>query len=129
MSAVIRSGGGLGRAALVLVVAALCGCASSPPSAAPTAPAAAHPAAPAAKAAQAPPTSLEVARHAGYQQRQINGKTMYCKEVSQSGSRLQRETVCLTDEELKAQEALGAHEASKMQRTLPREITRAGPGG
>jgi hypothetical protein len=98
----------------MLILAGLCGCATSSPPA--PQPLSTH-AAPAATEAQAPPTTLELARRGGYTARQVNGKTLYCKTVSASGSRLQRETVCVTDEELKAAQAFGTHEASKMQRT------------
>lgn len=107
----------------IVVLAALAGCASEQPQLVAARPASdATKAAPAAATATAPEaaapeTALEKARRAGYTARQVKGKTVWCRDELASGSRLQRKTVCVTDEQLQAEQAIAPHEASKMQRT------------
>lgn len=110
---------------VVLSVAFLSACASTPssptaPAAAPApvaspapAPAAAAPSAPAAKAA-ATPSNQPKAPH-GYKLQQRDGQTYYCKRAKVLGSNIER-TVCMTPEEYKQSEAAAAEQREDMRR-------------
>ena len=99
--------------AIAATVAALAGCASSPPqkpvASNPSAPAAAAPAAQAAAAAPAQQPELTgpidgqklvALEHAGYTLVNKNGQTLYCEINAKTGTRIARDPVCLTEAQL-----------------------------
>jgi hypothetical protein len=84
-------------AALCLLAA---GCAASPEAPEPTAVLAQAEPEKAAAAANDPVDTVQEARKAGYRIVNEGGKTLYCREQKKTGSRLRKETICLTEEEL-----------------------------
>lgn len=88
----------------------------------------AAPAAPVAAAAAAPATAtppasskgmtVQQAQKAGYKIVNENGKTVYCRDQLKTGSRLRKETICLTAEELEAAREASRRNMDQMQRAI-----------
>ena len=75
-------------------------------------------------AAETPPASskgmtVQQAQKAGYKIVSENGKTVYCREQLKTGSRLRKETICLTAEELEAAREASRRNMDQMQRAIP----------
>ncbi len=92
----------------VVAALALCGCATKAPP-------------PATSAATDVPeaTTLEEARKLGYKLVDDSGRTLYCKEWPKLGSRIQKERVCLTEEEFTEARSQQQRTFEKMKRSGP----------
>jgi hypothetical protein len=81
----------------LVVAIALAGCASTPqPKVAPASPLA-------PLAAVDGTTRAVTAEFPGYRKVEKNGATMYCRNETSSGSRLNQQTVCMTEQQLRQQ--------------------------
>ena len=76
--------------------------------------------------------TLEKVRRLGYRIVDKNGETVYCHDSSATGTRLRKETVCLTQEQWDNVSRNSAREVEKMQRNTfpcPSGAKQGGCGG
>jgi hypothetical protein len=85
------------------------GCASSAPKEEP----------PAAKEVPIDSTNIVEAQQAGYKVVNKDGKTLYCKRNLKTGTRLNRETMCLSEEEWRNVRDASQASVEAMRRTTP----------
>lgn len=107
----------------VAVLVAIAGCASQPAPVTP-APVASAPAtaAPVAEAVPKDPNqhiTLGEARRLGYTIVNEKGKTVYCRDQTETGSHARKETICLTEDELIAAREASKRNLDQMQRITP----------
>jgi hypothetical protein len=88
------------------------------PAAAPAATAEPAPAVAAPKPA-AKEMTLDEARKAGYKIVNENGKTVYCRDQMKTGSRVRRDTICMTAQEIEAAREASQRNLDQMQRAIP----------
>ena len=112
------------RELLIPVLALVAGCAAQPASQAPPGTTLAATELPAA-------TSLDEARKLGYRIVSEDGRTLYCRDSRDIGSRIKKQTTCLTEEEMLAAREAAQRNFDNMKkfRTPPQGLEGGRGGG
>lgn len=75
-------------------------------------------------------TSLDEARELGYRVVSEDGQTLYCRDARDLGSRIRKQTICLTEAELLAAREAAQRNFENMKKfRTPRHALEGGPGG
>jgi hypothetical protein len=67
----------------------------------------------------AEPISVAEARKMGYEVVNENGETLYCQEAKKTGSRIRKETTCLTRKEIEIARDAAQRNVDNLKRPVP----------